>query len=80
MVKSQVERYRSPVSESNATTIFPSFSGLPATRNAAHTAAPDDIPASIPDGSGYVLVKPFHLYDTLPVPKGTRLKSINAQL
>ena len=43
-----VERYLSPVSGSNATIVFPSFSGSLASSTAAYTAAPEDIPTSNP--------------------------------
>lgn len=46
-----VERYLSPVSGSNATIVFPSFSGSLASSTAAYTAAPEDIPTSNPSFS-----------------------------
>ena len=43
-----VERYRSPESGNIATIVFPLFSGFAASCKAAQTAAPEDMPASIP--------------------------------
>ena len=46
--KRGVERYRSPVSGSRATMVFPAFSGLRASSSAAWNDAPDEIPTSRP--------------------------------
>lgn len=47
-VNNSVDRYRSPVSGSNTTMFFPSFSGSVANAVAAYTAAPDEIPTKTP--------------------------------
>ena len=46
--KSEVDKYLSPVSGSNTTIVFPSFSGRFASSVAANSAAPEEIPTSTP--------------------------------
>ena len=47
-LKSAVERYLSPESGRSATIVFPAFSGRAASICAALSAAPEEIPTSIP--------------------------------
>ncbi len=50
-IKSAVERYLSPESGRSATIVFPAFSGRAASICAALSAAPEEIPTSIPRSS-----------------------------
>ena len=55
LLNNGVDKYLSPESGSNATIVFPLFSGLLARISAALSAAPDEIPTRIPSDTANAL-------------------------